>query len=302
MKLFPGLAFYALGTGDFVLKDTRRADLAAGRCQRGKVGSTIEIGAVIETPSMVFGRRVALLLGRKFGRGAIFTAAQMEAAADACRRNGFPVHRQGQAPKTHKSQHRKPILQTRTIEDPMLTVAEKLHRIEEDASKPRRDQPGYLSAVVNVEVQIGGLARVRGLTEPQREGAKDFKSAADHAQIGGSRAIDYESPRVDVSGARADLVEEIGADARATYTAARKALGEGTLLLRVAEKVIVEGKSITECAEYLGMGTGGQARRTVTRHARAAASVLARHFGHDRRNQHAKLRGELDGERPALKA
>jgi hypothetical protein len=71
-------------------------------------------------------------------------------------------------------------------------------------------------------------------------------------------------------------VEDIGADARAEYRAARKALVEGSLLLRVAEKVIVEGRSISECAEYLGIGTGGQARRTVTRHARAAATVLAR--------------------------
>jgi hypothetical protein len=42
--------------------------------------------------------------------------------------------------------------------------------------------------VVNVEVQIGGLARVRKLTDPEREGAKSYKAAADYAQIGGSRA------------------------------------------------------------------------------------------------------------------
>jgi hypothetical protein len=308
VKLFPGIAFRADGDR-FVTQTTRRADLSAAKLERQnrdqadlarikarsakdaavQTRSTrAEFGGVVMVETEQTARRLKMLLDRKFsGKGREYGSydhGELAAALEACKRMGLAITTRATMPPAKGPRFSdKRVTVKRTIEDPLLKGEELAHQLKQYAENPRGRQPGFIGAEISLALQIGGLARIKGLSEPQREGAKNFRTAAEHAMIGGARAIDYEKPLVDTSGPSAGLVEEIGADARADYTVAREVLGIGTLLLAVAEGVIVNGESVTECAQRLGLGNGRTARRKVTQFAKAASEALGRHYGYAQR-------------------
>jgi hypothetical protein len=299
MKLLAGLTFQALGNGHFRIELARRADLAAGRLarQRGSAAARLEIGGVIDCTTMEFARRLQSSLERKFAINGTFPAERMESAMEACRRHGLTIHTLRDKPSSKGPRvSEKRVVVRKTIEDPLLRGAEKAHRVDLYQQNPRGRAPGYVGADVNLDLLIGGLARIKRISEAQREGARDFRSAAEHAQLGAAKALDYERPLVDTSGPSADLVEEIGADARANYQRARQMLGIGSLELAVAEGVIVQGETVSDCAKRLGIGTSGHARRTVTRAARSASAMLARHYGYDKTSNRKRV--VVEGEMP----
>jgi hypothetical protein len=294
MKIFPGIVFRDVGGDRYRLEISRRADLAAGRVERGT-----QRGSVVHVDGMQLARRLVHTLDRKFGTAGTFSDSEMTTAVEACRRNGLRVALCGQAPKTRKATTDRRGVVKRVVEDPLVDGEQLEHLLEMHKQHPSRRQPGFTSVDVSMEVLIGGAARLKGLSKGQVEGAREFRSTAEEAQLGGARAIDYSRPTVDTSGPSIGMVEDTGADARASYARARAALGAGSLRLKVAETMIVDGANISECAERVGLGSGGQARKIVGREIRAATEVLARHFGHVARHTR-KPRNEMIGDRPPL--
>lgn len=303
MTTHHGILFKHHAYGMVRLELTLRSDLAVDRLV-GRRGS--DLLGVVQAPTFEAAKKLRRVLERAFcpsGSGNTMPAASVADALDRCRRlpaakGVFLVHGLDASPVaqvTPTITNRITIVR-RVVQDPMLDGEQLRHELDEHDENPRWQQPGYIRADVNLASLIGGLSRVKGISEAQREGAKDFRTAAEQAQIGGARAIDYSKARVDTSGPVADLVETMGADARSDYASARSKLGAGTLLLAVAERVIVDGQSIVECAESLGLGSGGAARKRVRRAAFAAATTLARHYGHDRHNDRSRLK--FVGERP----
>lgn len=156
-----------------------------------------------------------------------------------------------------------------------MSKAELLHQLDQ---YPDARWVGKVRADVNMSGLIGGLSRIKGRTEPQVQGAAAFRSVAERAQLGATRAIDYGAPRVDTSGPTAAAVVDTGEDARRDYARARAALGIGSKRLALAEAIIVQGASVSEVADRLGFGRGGTGREKATHLVLDAADELARVF------------------------
>lgn len=152
------------------------------------------------------------------------------------------------------------------LPDPYLTDAEYFAR--------RRTQlgPNVGKALVRVNMieLIGGLARIVH-TDTQEAAAARFRLVHERAQIGGARAIDYAMAKVDTSGPREEMVELVGAAARAEYSAAVRYLG--MIKSSLVERVVVHDQSISSIA-----GRGMRDRRRVTADLLAALDDLAVHF------------------------
>lgn len=179
------------------------------------------------------------------------------------------------------------------VPDPLMSRELMIGRMEEAAQAgedPHEvvNREAYRVSAVNLREMIGGLAAVTEIEEPQRRGAAHFRRVAEHGQLGGAKAIDYSADRVDTS--LVNAVVEIGANARGEYEGARAALkrkrpsekteAPGLSRLAVAERMIVQGQSVSEVSAAFGLGKGGAARAKITDIARDAATVLAKHFGY----------------------
>lgn len=152
------------------------------------------------------------------------------------------------------------------LPDPYLTDAEYFAK--------RRTQlgPNVGKALVRLNMieLIGGLARLDH-TETQEAAAARFRLVHERAQLGGARAIDYAMAKVDTSGPREEMVELVGATARAEYSAAVRYLG--MVKSSLVERVVVHDQSISSIA-----GRGMRDRRRVTADLLAALDDLAVHF------------------------
>lgn len=167
------------------------------------------------------------------------------------------------------------VFEERMIENPLTTDG-----LVEAALERGEQQPAWVPVAVNLVLMIGGLARVKGLTDVQKAAAGRYRSLFERAQIGGARATDYSAAKVDVSGGTYDPGLD-GAAARREYLYARKALGpfQASLL----ERVVCEEATVRQMATQLGEGSGGSARRRTTRRLTDAVDVLVDHFSHGRR-------------------
>ncbi len=288
----------------------RAADLE--RIQRAGAGAgrsiSVEIVGVIEVASDSLARQLEATLRRTFSRsggGNTYTAADVAKVLVYCRKQRLVVHglQNDKPPEPPKA--RKPVIEVRAVPDPMIpreTLLEQIaeqeqveqeqvgqhrqqrrsdrrNRVAEPTPLANKIQPGYQPAGINLSEAIGGFARVSGRSEAQTEAAMTFRQLADQAQLGGARAVDYTSAKVDTSGPTASAVAENGADARAQYHAARKKLGLETRRLAVFDLLVVEGFTVSAIAIRLGLGKTGRARKAVSTIALEGASVLAMHFG-----------------------
>lgn len=154
------------------------------------------------------------------------------------------------------------------VPDPMLTDAEYFHKRR---TKPGRDV-GKTEALIDMYELVGGLARLRGVSEVQIEAATKYRKLHELAQIGGARAIDYSAVKVDTSGPTEDAVFIIGAQARDGYASAVRFLG--VIRSNLVERVVVYDQSIGSVA-----GRGARARDRVTKQLLEALDDLAGHFG-----------------------
>lgn len=312
---------FEVEAGGVRVRATRRADLARNRMEqvairvrdldrvkreaqrRGKpITRVIEqpIAGVVETPSYDGAKKLRRVMLRAFakpGSGDLVEHRRVRDALLACNRfgQGLKVF----SPEPPKPEDRSKLVQRPTIDrrhvpDPSMSAAEKLEQLDRF---PNSRWTGWTKADVNLSTMIGGLARVRGKTEAQVQGATQFRNLAERALIGGAKAVDYSKARVDSSGPTENAEIEGTEDARRRYNAAVDRLGgPGSSRHVVAEMVIVHGKSIQQVAEDLGMGTGGAAREKITAEALAAADDLAKEFCYaSDRTSRATTRGWSDG-------
>jgi hypothetical protein len=198
---------------------------------------------------------------------------------------------------------RRQVLAEIVVPDPHMTRELLLHRMDEaeEAGKDPQDvlnAQGYRGAMANLTGLIGGLAYVKKLTEAQSRAAAHYKQVAEHAELGGAKAIDYSAVKVDVS-IGDNVVADKGAVARGEWHSAREALGHGTLRLAVIDRMVLAGQSIREVAAGLGYGQSGAARKLIADAARDGATVLAANFSYLPRGRQ-RSRVDRSVERPKL--
>lgn len=272
MREFRGIYFKA-EPGGARIRISKRIDLVVDRLNHW---STDDLAA-IETKTRDLALKLRRVLERAFvgsGSGGLFTLAQVDDAIGRCRRYGFTCHLRGENDKGKPATWRQPIIERRRVQDPMMSRAELLHQIEQF---PDARWVGYTRADVNLSELIGGLSRIRRRTEAQTQGAAAFRNAAEQAQIGGAKAIDYGAVKVDSSGPTGDSVTEKSERARKQYQDAIERLGD---VAPIAERIIVQGFTVSEAAQWLGLGSGGAARQKLTSAVLAAADELAEQFGY----------------------
>ncbi len=165
----------------------------------------------------------------------------------------------------------RPVVEVRTVENPMLTEG----LIEGAAQGELRIVRAY-AAPVNVTLLIGGLSRVKGLSDEQREAASRYRSYYEGSLIGAAGAIDYSQPRVDVSG-KATNPADGGMDARRRYADAVQALGPFQSSL--VENVVCHEMSVRDLARRLGVAPGGRSGERVKAQVLDAVDRLVEHFG-----------------------
>lgn len=168
----------------------------------------------------------------------------------------------------------------RLVENPHRSdalVADEFRVLEAAGIEDRRKLPGFIEADVNLATMIGGLARVKDVSEAQKHAAARLRGLYERSLIGAARAIDYAAVRVDVSGVtRSDDVDR-GLDARAEYETAVKRLGaiHASLVL----PAVLEDQSLRALARRVGEGQGGAAIERVKVRLLEGVDVLVRHFG-----------------------
>lgn len=165
---------------------------------------------------------------------------------------------------------RRMVLEERYVENPLTTDGLVHAALEEGEEQPR-----WTPAYVNLVTTIGGLARIKGLSDEQKAAAGRYRMLCEVAQIGGAQATDYAAVRVDGGGGGRDVVE-IGASARRDYALARRALGPFAASL--FERVVCEELTVREMARVMGEGNGGSGMRRTKRRLLEATDVLVRHF------------------------
>jgi hypothetical protein len=162
----------------------------------------------------------------------------------------------------------------RSIENPLVT----------DALIAEKPRARWMHGYVNMVTLAGGAARMKGLSEAQLAAAVRYRQLSDAATIGGSRATDYSSPKVDVSASGRDPAED-GALARREFVVARRYIGP--LLWSVLDRVICDEMSVREAADAMGKG-GGNGQLLTSRRVRDGLDGLVEHFARGRRG----VRGE----------
>jgi hypothetical protein len=169
------------------------------------------------------------------------------------------------------------VVEQRMIENPLTTDG-----LVDAALSAGEDGPRWTPAAVNLVTMIGGLARIKGLSDVQKAAAGRYRSLFERAQIGGAQATDYSAVKVDVSGSGRDIVED-GAQARREYLIARRRLGpfQASLL----ERVICMDVSVREMARSMGEGNGGRGMQRTRRRLLEAVDDLVQHFAQGSRRR-----------------
>jgi|GEM_PF-4781576 len=165
------------------------------------------------------------------------------------------------------------VLRPALVPNPMITQG-LLDAVENGEVETQHDRG--MGVMRNEVVLVGGLARVKGKTEPQFLAAARYCYLFETSQIGPLRATDYTELRVDTSGIRQDYVSARQDDARRDLEAARQKLSARAV--SIVDQIVVHGQSVRGLAEKLKMGQGGQARRRLERELLEALDVLAGHF------------------------
>ncbi|MCZ4270906.1 hypothetical protein [Maritalea porphyrae] len=143
-------------------------------------------------------------------------------------------------------------IQTRFLDDPTMSKAERLHQHEKRPNDPR---VGKERVNVNLATRLGGYSKFKNRTAVREEIATRFLYTYERGMIGGG--TDYTlKEAVDSSGANPELNLIKGADARALIIEAQMILGYYYDFL---EWVIVRGETTTQLARrYPRMFTGSE--------------------------------------------
>lgn len=146
------------------------------------------------------------------------------------------------------------VIARRQVDNPLMTAALLEHQLEHQLGAPGPLPPGKIEVEVKLTELIGGMARIGRRTQLQELAAARYRVLFDQAQIGGARAIDYSAVRVDVSGAPAGLVFEVGEEARQAYRRAVQRLG--MIGSSRFEKVVCHNMSVRQLQQLIGEAAG----------------------------------------------
>lgn len=131
-------------------------------------------------------------------------------------------------------------------------------------------------ATINLVERIGGLARVKGLSDAHIDAAARYRMMWENAQLGAGQALDYGRVRVDTSGGGSDGGLSRSIDALEGYRRAVQAVGmNGSALL---DQVVCQGMSLRDVARRRGQSGGGRAQMELARTLLAAVDRLVRHL------------------------
>lgn len=168
-----------------------------------------------------------------------------------------PVAPLGDAPR---------VFDTRWVQDPAMSDAEYFHQ-RQNKSGP---YVGKTAAYTNMVEYIGGLARLKGVSEMQIMAAARYRNAYERAQIGGARAVDYAAAKVDTSGPRSDAMDAGRVDALDDYARAVRCLG--MMRSMIVERVVCHDQSLTR------RGMGARMRAAAKSELLSSLDDLAVHF------------------------
>lgn len=180
----------------------------------------------------------------------------------------------------------KPVIEIRQVPNPCLT-----DELIDAIDKGEVSVPKHIGAAINLSSLIGALARIKGRTKAQTEAAVHYRHSWESGMIGGARAIDYASPRVDTSRKAVSVLLDYGMADRFDYSRAVRRVG--MLNARLIELVVCEGRSIREVAVMLGHGDSRAKREALRKRLLASLDMLDAEFGGGGRR-----RVRHDGDRP----
>lgn len=176
------------------------------------------------------------------------------------------------------------VLRSRMIENPLATEGNVQASVDRGETTAR-----WTPGIVNMVALVGGVARMKGLSEAQLAAAGRWRALSELAQIGGAVATDYAAVRVDTSASGRDVVMD-GAAARREITRARVSLGP--FRASILDQMICEEKSVRDLAK--AVGGGGHAQMLTQKRVREALDELVEHFAHGRRR--IRKAGEAAGD------
>lgn len=134
-----------------------------------------------------------------------------------------------------------------------------------------------ITARKNLEITIGGLARITDRSIEQTLAAAKLRMLHETAQLGGAKAQDYSAVKVDTSGMSQEAIAEMGAAARQQYADAVQAIG--MVKSSIIERVVIHDASLRDLASGLGFGDSGGARRKAKHELFESLNLLVDHFG-----------------------
>ena len=156
-----------------------------------------------------------------------------------------------------------------------------------------------ITASKNLEITIGGLARIVDRSVEQTLAAAKLRMLYEASQIGGAKAQDYSAVKVDTSGMSQEAIAEMGARARQQYADAVQAIG--MVKSSIVERVIIHDVSLRELASSLGFGDSGGARKKAKHQLFDSLNSLVDHFGLlAGAGAKPKLRQWSDGPKPGI--
>lgn len=206
-----------------------------------------------------------------------YSQAYDDALAALARCNGV-INAEGKrlmAARSHRDTLKAVVEKGQGARAPVMATVENPH-ITDGLREEDENAAAFIQAPMNMVELIGGLARVQGVNKAQINAAAKYRALHERAQLGGGRATDYSAVKVDTSGPTEEMVEAIGAQARAEYMEAVQALGmqQSSLI----ERVIVHDVSLREIAVSLGLGDSGGARKKARAMLFEALNKLVDHF------------------------
>lgn len=161
-------------------------------------------------------------------------------------------------------------IQTRWVDDPFISRAEKLAQLDKN---PNNLRAGQERVATNMRTLLGGFASFRNATETQKAVAIRFKNAHDNGMVGGASAIKPQE-KVSGGGQNPELAFIIGEDARRDWLFAQRILGAVDFM--ILESVIIKEKTARDIANKLPAKFGDNERTARRNASQAIYSALDR--------------------------
>lgn len=159
------------------------------------------------------------------------------------------------------------VLESRMIENPHTTDA-----LVDAAIAKGEEEPRWIPAAVNLVTTIGGLARIKGLTDAQKAAAARWRSLGEQVQqLGKLKGSDPEVEKVDGGGGGSDIIA-LASDALRERRILRRKLGDMTA--KLLDDVICHDLGLRALARQEGEPDGGSGTMRMRKRVLVAVSDL----------------------------